>query len=86
MLGFFMLPMLQVFGRAFTENKHYRVTHFGLTIFYGVILWRYELNALSFRFTITTYFLVPNCSNGSFIFDWFIINFCCLPVDEITIK
>lgn len=37
MLGFFVLPMLAIIGNTFTENKPYRVIHFGLTIFYGVM-------------------------------------------------
>lgn len=37
MLGFFMLPMLAIIGTTLTENKRYRVIHFGLTIFYGVM-------------------------------------------------
>ncbi|MBD2296049.1 hypothetical protein H6G06_21860 [Anabaena sphaerica FACHB-251] len=37
MLGFFMLPMLAMIGTAFTENKRYRVIHFGLTVFYGIM-------------------------------------------------
>lgn len=37
MLGFFVLPMLAIIGTAFTENKRYRIIHFGLTIFYGIM-------------------------------------------------
>jgi ABC-type uncharacterized transport system fused permease/ATPase subunit len=65
MLGFFMLPMLAIVGTAFTENKRYRVTHFGLTIFYGFmnlmhlvldlllphILW-YQIGLMAFLFLI----------------------------------
>ncbi|WP_353933095.1 hypothetical protein WJM97_03100 [Okeanomitos corallinicola TIOX110] len=35
MLGFFMLPMLAIIGTTFTENKRYRILHFGLSVFYG---------------------------------------------------
>lgn len=37
MLVFFVLPMLAIIGTAFTENKRYRVIHFGLTVFYGIM-------------------------------------------------
>ncbi|MBD2343147.1 hypothetical protein [Anabaena subtropica] len=37
MLGFFILPMLAIIATVFTENKSYRVVHFGLTIVYSVL-------------------------------------------------
>jgi hypothetical protein len=37
MLGFFVIPMLTIITTAFSDSKHYRVFHFGLTVFYSVM-------------------------------------------------
>ncbi|MEA5502396.1 hypothetical protein VB735_04585 [Halotia wernerae UHCC 0503] len=37
MLGFFVLPMLAIIATAFTDSRHYKVIHFGLTVFYSVM-------------------------------------------------
>ena len=37
MLAFFMLPMVAIVATAFLSSRHYRATHFGLTIFYTVM-------------------------------------------------
>ncbi|MEA5563977.1 hypothetical protein [Anabaena sp. UHCC 0399] len=37
MLGFFALPILAIIATVFTDNRRYRVIHFGLTVFYSVL-------------------------------------------------
>jgi hypothetical protein len=37
MLGFFVLPMLAIILTVFTDSKHYRIIHFGLTVFYSIM-------------------------------------------------
>ncbi|BAB72682.1 hypothetical protein ACN23B_03615 [Anabaena sp. FACHB-709] len=37
MLGFFALPMLAIVSTMFTDNKRYRLVHFGLTIIYSLL-------------------------------------------------
>ena len=37
MLGIFTLPMIAIVATAFNDSKRYRVTHFGLTLFYTMM-------------------------------------------------
>jgi hypothetical protein len=37
MLGFFVLPMVAIVTTLFTESKHYRTIHFGLTVVFTIL-------------------------------------------------